>query len=218
MNRLFNPDNPVMQFLSKAFDLILLNLIFILSCIPVITIGCAISSLYYVNLKIYRKEDPYIIQNYAKAFRQNFKQSTLVWLICLVLIFFLGMDFYIINLQDTALFGFVQKALWIICAFLFCMFIYIFPIISHFVCSTKQALKNSVFMLIGHFPYTLLLLLLHGVVIYLCVSSIQTIAFAVIVSGICGFSIVSYLSCMIFDRIFKKYEPEENLPTSEESI
>ena len=48
MNRLFNIDNPVMQFLSKMFDLIVLNLIFILSCIPIITIGASISALYYV--------------------------------------------------------------------------------------------------------------------------------------------------------------------------
>ena len=97
MNRLFNIDNPVMQFLSKMFDLVVLNLIFILSCIPVITIGASISALYYVCLKMLRGEDPYIWQNYWKAFRQNFKQSTIVWLLFLAAVVILGMDFYIIN-------------------------------------------------------------------------------------------------------------------------
>lgn len=69
MNRLFNIDNPVMQFLSKMFDLIVLNLIFILSCIPIITIGASISALYYVCLKMLRGEDPYIWQNFWKSFR-----------------------------------------------------------------------------------------------------------------------------------------------------
>lgn len=215
MNQLFNPDNPVMRFLSKVFDLFLLNIIFIFSCIPIVTIGCALSSLYYVNLKLYRNEEPYIIQNYAKAFRQNFKQSTFIWLICLVLIFFLGMDFYIINSQDTALYAFIQKVFWVISALLACVMIYIFPIVSHFVCSTKQALKNAVFMMLGHLPYTLLLLLLHGAVIYLCVHSIKTIAFVVVASGICGFSLISYLACIVFDRIFKKYEPEAEAPPAE---
>lgn len=209
MNRLFNPDNPVMQFISKIFDLIVLNLIFIISCIPVITIGASISSLYYVNLKMLRNEEPYIFQGYVKAFRQNFKQATIVWLICLLVIAFLGMDFYIINSQDTALFSIIRTALWVICALVLCIFIYIFPIISHFVCTTKQAFKNAVFMTIGHLPYTLVLLLLHGVVIYLFSHSVKTIAFVIVISGICGFSVVSFTACIIFDRIFKKYEPHE---------
>ena len=65
MNRLFNIDNPVMQFLSKMFDLVVLNLIFILSCIPIITIGASISALYYVCLKMLRGEDPYICLLYT---------------------------------------------------------------------------------------------------------------------------------------------------------
>lgn len=93
MNRLFNIDNPVMQFLSKMFDLIVLNLIFILSCIPIITIGASISALYYVCLKMLRGEDPYIWQNFWKSFRQNFKQSTVVWLLFLAAVVILGMDF-----------------------------------------------------------------------------------------------------------------------------
>ena len=52
MNRLFNIDNPIMQFISKIFDLVMLNLIFVLSCIPVITVGASLSALYYVSLKI----------------------------------------------------------------------------------------------------------------------------------------------------------------------
>ena len=152
MNRLFNIDNPVMQFLSKMFDLIVLNLIFILSCIPIITIGASISALYYVCLKMLRGEDPYIWQNFWKSFRQNFKQSTVVWLLFLAAVVILGMDFYIINSQDTTIFAIIRVALWIVCGILACIFIYVFPIISHFVCTTKQAIKNAVLMTVGHFP------------------------------------------------------------------
>ena len=115
MNRLFNPDNPVMQFISKIFDLVILNLIFIFSCVPIITVGASISALTYVNLKMVRNEDPYIWQNFWKSFRQNFKQSTLVWLLTLLVCTFLGMDFYIINSQDTVLFAVIRVFLWIIC-------------------------------------------------------------------------------------------------------
>ena len=60
MNRLFSYDNPVMQFISKIFDLVILNLIFIFSCIPVFTVGASLCALNYVSLKMVRNEDPYI--------------------------------------------------------------------------------------------------------------------------------------------------------------
>ena len=52
MSRFFNPDNPVMEFIAKIFDLVILNLIFIFSCVPIITIGASTSALSYVTLKI----------------------------------------------------------------------------------------------------------------------------------------------------------------------
>ena len=212
MNRLFNIDNPIMQFISKIFDLVMLNLIFVLSCIPVITVGASLSALYYVSLKILRGEDPYIWRNFWKAFRQNFKQSTIVWVLYLLIIAFVGMDFYIINSQDTMLFAVIRICLWVVCAVLLSMFLYVFPIISHFVCTTKQVLKNAAFMAIGHLPYTIVLLAVCGLILYLYTVSITTFALVIMVSGICGFSVIALIFCIIFDRIFKKYEPEEDSP------
>lgn len=209
MNHLFSPDNPVMQFISKIFDLIVLNLIFILSCIPVVTIGASLSALYYVSLKMVRGEDPYIWQNFWKAFRQNFKQGTIVWIMSLLLFLFLGMDFYIINSMDTTLFAIVRVGLWVVCAALAVIFIYIFPVISHFVCSTKQALKNAALMAIGHLPYTIMLLALYILIIFLCGFSLKTLALVIVLSGICGFSVIAFTTCIFFDRIFKHYEPKD---------
>lgn len=108
MSRFFNPDNPVMEFIAKIFDLVILNLIFIFSCVPIITIGASTSALSYVTLKMVRGEDPYIWRNFWKSFRQNFKQGTLVWIFSILIFIFLGMDFYIINSQNTSLFAVVR--------------------------------------------------------------------------------------------------------------
>ena len=209
MRSLFSPDNAVMQFIAKIFDLVVLNLIFILSCVPVITIGASISALYYVSLKMVRGEDPYIWQNFWKSFRQNFKQSTIVWLLFIAISLFLGMDFYIIKSQDTVLFAVVRTGLWVICGILFSMFVYIFPVISHFVCTTRQALKNAALMAIAHLPYTFLLLAGHALIVFLCTFSTKTFALVVVLSGLCGFSVFSFTACILFSSIFKKYETEE---------
>lgn len=209
MGRLFNIDNPFMQFISKIFDLVILNLIYILSCIPVITIGASTSALYYVCLRMVRGDDPYIWQNFWKSFRQNFKQGTLLWLLCIFAFGFLGMDFYIINAKDTTLFAIIRVGLWIVCLMLACIFFYLFPVVSHFICTTKQALQNAAKMAFGHLPYTLLLLLLHGGILSLMSYTPKTLALVVVISGICGFSVLAFTCCILFDRIFKKYESEE---------
>ena len=211
MNRLFSYDNPVMQFISKIFDLVILNLIFIFSCIPVFTVGASLCALNYVSLKMVRNEDPYIWKNFWKSFRQNFKQGTLVWILTLLVCTFLGMDFYIINSQDTTMFAVIRVLLWIICVILLSMFLYVFPIISHFVCSTRQAIKNALLMSIGHLPYTAVLLLVCGGIVYLCAISANAFAITIVLSGICGFSVMSFSACLLFNRIFKKYEPEETV-------
>ncbi|MDD2981074.1 MAG: DUF624 domain-containing protein [Hespellia sp.] len=210
MNRLFNPDNPFMQFISSIFDLVILNLIFILSCIPIFTIGASLSALYYVCLKMLRGEEPYIWQNYWKAFRKNFRQSTLLWILAIVAFVILGMDFYIINSRDTLAFAVIRVALWLVCLVLVCIFLYLFPVISHFVCTTKQALKNAALMAIAHLPYTLILLAIHGLILFLASCTPKTLALVVVLSGICGFSVVAFTCCILFDRIFRTYEPQED--------
>ena len=208
MSRFFNPDNPVMEFIAKIFDLVILNLIFIFSCVPIITIGASTSALSYVTLKMVRGEDPYIWRNFWKSFRQNFKQGTLVWIFSILIFIFLGMDFYIINSQNTSLFAVVRILLWIVCAVALSVFLYVFPVVSHFVCTTKQALKNALLMTFGHLPYTLMMLALAGLLLFLCSSSSKLFAMIVVLSGICGFSVVSFVYSIMFDRIFQKYESE----------
>ena len=208
MSRFFNPDNPVMEFIAKIFDLVILDLIFIFSCVPIITIGASTSALSYVTLKMVRGEDPYIWRNFWKSFRQNFKQGTLVWIFSILIFIFLGMDFYIINSQNTSLFAVVRILLWIVCAVALSVFLYVFPVISHFVCTTKQALKNALLMTFGHLPYTLMMLALAGLLLFLCSSSSKLFAMIVVLSGICGFSVVSFVYSIMFDRIFQKYESE----------
>lgn len=209
MNRLFNLDNPFMQFLFRVSDLIILNLIFMLSCIPIVTIGASISALHSVCLKIVRGQESYMWQGFWKAFRQNFKQGTVLWIISIVIFFVIHMDFTILNAGDHPLFGYVKVALGSVTAVLFSMFIYVFPIISHFKCTIRQAIKNSLFMTIGHLPFSILLVVMYGLIFFLATLNVKMLALVIAVATICGFSVVTLTACIIFDHIFKKYEPEQ---------
>lgn len=72
----------IIRILTRIFDLILLNILWLLTSIPVVTLGAATAALYSVLLSAAEKKEGYIVRDYWKAFRRNFKQSTIVWLFC----------------------------------------------------------------------------------------------------------------------------------------
>lgn len=209
MNRFFNMDSPFWQFMSKIGDLLILNIIFIISCIPIVTIGASISALYHMCFKILRKESPYVWKVYWKTFKENFKQSTIIWLFSLVIIYFLGMDYYLLISRETTNLAIVRIVFWIIAGLLFSMFIYIFPIISHFKCTLGQALKNSLYMTLGHLPFSILLVFIFGGILYLTTVSPKIFASIFVLAITCGCSFTAYIACALINRLFKRYEPNE---------
>ena len=66
MDRIFNMDNKFFTFMGRVADLIILNLLFLLCCIPIVTIGPAITAMYYVTMKMVRNEEAYIARSFFK--------------------------------------------------------------------------------------------------------------------------------------------------------
>lgn len=84
MGRLFHPESPLMRFLSNLADLIALNLIWLICCVPVITIGPSTTAMYCVTRNITKGDWPPVLKTFFREFRSNFKQSLLVFLILLI--------------------------------------------------------------------------------------------------------------------------------------
>ena len=79
MRGVFNPDSPLMRALGVVWDLIVLNLLFLVCCIPVVTIGPAITALHYVTTKMAGEKDGTpVVGNFFKSFRANFRQGVLM--------------------------------------------------------------------------------------------------------------------------------------------
>ena len=78
--KIFDLDSPLMNVLNKMADLMWLNILTLICCIPVITAGAALTSMHYVALKIVRNEESYITRSFFKSFKTNFRQATLIWL------------------------------------------------------------------------------------------------------------------------------------------
>ena len=215
MSRLFSPENPFMQFLSKVCDMLILNVVFIFSCVPLFTIGASLSALNTIALKLVRREEPYIVKGFFKAFAANFKQSTIVWLLSVAVFLFFRYDYIIAASVGGTMFRVIQLLLLMIILVFAAAFLYVFPIISHYICTTKQAVRNAFLMSIGHLPYTLIMFAYFALIGFLLTASTTTFGLVIAISMICGFSVTAYMCCILFNRIFKKYDPEEEKEAAE---
>lgn len=95
--KFFNLDSPVMQALGKMADLMWLNILTLICCIPVVTAGASLTAMHYMALKIVRNEECYITKGFFKSFKENFKQATLIWLLMVIVIAVLTGDFIIMK-------------------------------------------------------------------------------------------------------------------------
>ena len=78
---IFDEGSPVLRFLNRVTDLLVLNLLALLMCLPVVTVGASLTAMHYVLLKLVRDEEGYIAKSFFRSFKRNFLQATVIWLI-----------------------------------------------------------------------------------------------------------------------------------------
>ena len=94
LSGIFNYDNPFWRFIGKLCDVMILNVLWVLCSIPVVTMGASTTAVYYVTLKLVRDEEGPTIRSFFKSFKENFRQATIIWLIMLAAGCLLGFDLY----------------------------------------------------------------------------------------------------------------------------
>ena len=205
MTGFFNPNNKLWSALSTAVDAVLLNLMWLISCIPLFTVGAATTAFYYTTHKVIRNQKSGIWKEYWSSFRSNFKQATKLWLLFFVIFLVFSFDIRICMayLKTGTFVGMLAYFFIALAAMALVWFMYVFAYLARFENGCKATLKNAVFLELRHLPWSLLLIVLLGVA-----------AFAVWLIWPLIF-LVPALLCMLFDgileRIFRKYMSEEDL-------
>lgn len=146
MNNIMNPEGPVMLFFTKIAYSAYLNLLWFICCLPIFTVGASTTALYYVTLKIVKNEEGNITKSFFRAFKENFKQSTVIWLILLGGGIVLALDGYIFYHMRF------ENALWTIGTAVFLVLLvgyaiilmYIFPLQARFDNTVKMMFVNSI--------------------------------------------------------------------------
>ena len=199
---MFKLDSPLMNFLGRVCDIMILNVLLIVFSIPIFTAGAAITAAYSVSYKMVKNEESYIIKGFWKAFKENFKQSTVIWLIFLVVFMILFFDYRIMFFSEVELNKLVQYGVFAVTAIIAMGFSFVFPIQARFSNTVKNTIKNAFLMAISHLPSAILFVVSYAVPVLVLYFMPQI--FPVILMLGCG--ILPYAKSFLFLKIFKKYE------------
>ena len=206
MGKIFDYDNNFFAGISKVSDTIILNFLFVICSIPIVTIGASTTALYCVSMKSTRDEDVYVVKEFFKQFKQNFKESTIIWLILLLVASFIGLDFYMCSLMSNDIlstaFKFIFTLISIVIGFIV---VYVFPLVARFENSIKNTLMNAVLMSIKHLPYTLIMLVLTLMPLGAFVLFGKYWGQIVFLDTCISFGVVAYINSMLLNKIFNGY-------------
>ena len=202
--KIFDLDSPLMNVLNKMADLMWLNILTLICCIPIITAGAALTSMHYVALKIVRNEESYITRGFFKSFKTNFRQATLIWMMLLLIAAILGGDYYIITKSGMQ---FSQVLIVLIMAagvLVICTALYVFPVLAKFDNTIMGTIRNAFIMSILQLPKTLVMLVMafFPLIIYLVSLRLIPIIF------LFGLSLPAYASAMLYNKFFQKLEDQ----------
>lgn len=195
-----------MQFLTGVANLLIIEILTLVCCLPIFTIGAALSAMHYMLLKIVRREEGYIVRGYFHSFKDNFRQATGEWLLFLAIFAILGSELYMMHQAPDSFPRWLPVV--ILAAFLlvFLVFLWVFPLQMHFVNTVKTTLQNAVLMAIANVPRTLLMALTWGItVVTIVFGGWRTLPLVIMF----GLTFPGWLMAMIYNPVFRRFEPEE---------
>ncbi len=203
--KFFDADGPLMQGLSKMADLMILDLIALVCCIPIVTIGASMTALYYMALKIVRNEEVYIVKGFFKSFKQNFRQATIIWLIQIVAMVILGLDAYIMYANPETKPHVIMQVLFMATTLLGgCTFLFIYPVLSKFDNTIARTFKNTFIMAIMQMPKILLMAVMWALPVIIAVFFIQVFPLVVLF----GLSLPALGCAKLYNKFFKRMEDQ----------
>lgn len=152
MRWIFHIENPVMHYIIKLFDCMCLSALWLVFSLPVITMGAASTALFVTVHHYLRKEEGHLWQTFWRAFRENWKRSTLVWLAALLVLVLLALDvlvFRTMAIRGDAL-GELYWLVLLICCIAVTWVAYLFAYAARFHGSVKDVLRFSFLLMAGH--------------------------------------------------------------------
>lgn len=205
MKRLFDPDSPIMRLLADLADLVVLNLLWLLCCLPIVTAGAATAALYRCTLNMARTEKAWNAKAFFAAFRENFPKATGIWLILLAVLAVLAADIWLLYrniLPFPRAFSALPGA-----GTIFWLFTkaFVFPLTAQFENTVGKTLSNAVVLSVSHPIRSLAMCALNLLPLLLWLLSPSAFLCVSVCWLLFGFSLTAYVNTLLIKPVFAPY-------------
>ena len=203
---IFDTDTFFMKICEKILDLVTVNLIFLLSCLPIVTIGVAKISLYQTLFVIKDSRRIKVTAIYVQAFRKNWEIGFKLGLLELLLVGISLFDLVLFWKHETMLFQMLKATCIGVIIFASLLFLCVYPLAAKFEMTVKDLLQTGLIMVSLHFLWFFLMIALLAVIVFLLSSSGFVLLLGFTLFVLVGFAALGFLQLPIMENIFNKYK------------
>lgn len=199
MRHLFSADGRFFLFINTLTDLIILNLLFFLTCIPVITIGASCMALYQSTLRLADNTESYIVRGYFAEWQKNLKKGTLIWIPSFVLLIFCVFNLSVLPSMPPTFYRTAAFCLQFLILFvLHGSLLYAFLLPENYRQTVTVTYKNALFLTFKYLPYTFLCLCISALPFMLALILPRSARLILSIYMVSGFSVTAYIQSIFF--------------------
>ena len=198
--KFFSVESPLYKFMQTLWDILKLNFMWIIFCIPIVTIGGSTIAAFSVLLRMSEDQEGNVIKDFWKAFKENWKQGILIGLlppICFEAVF---LDFQLYNAVEKGGLGILIVGCFSAYIFIFCL-IYVFPLLARYDNTVINSIKNSFRIGMKFFGRTFLLLVIIAVEVLIIFWNPTTKFVGALIGPACIMYTISGVAMHIFRKI-----------------
>lgn len=204
----FNPDSKFFVYCSRFIELVKLNLLWLLSCLPVFTAGAATTAL-LSSLYAWRAQESCGARVFFSHFRKSFVKATILWLAMLAFGAMLLLDYVLVTGMD---FPGRMAVIGLIFFLGFCLVFFggmVFPLLSQFPGTVKDTIINAVLLSLAQLPKMLLITAANLLPLALAILLPQVFVLTGFVWLLCGFALLALYSIRVLERVFAPFREEK---------
>ena len=203
----FTPDSKFMVFCTRLVELTVINLLWLLCCLPVFTIGAATTAM-LTSLYAFRAGEPCGAKAFFRAFGKSFGKATILWLLIFFFAVMLGLDYYIVAYME---FPGRMAVIGLIFFLAFALILFsgmIFPLLSQFPGTIKEMVINAILLSLAHLPKMLLVTAMNLLPVLLGLLVPRLFLLTGFVFLVCGFSLMALYDITVIEKIFAPFRTQ----------
>lgn len=204
----FDTDNFLMRFCEKVLDIVTVNLLFVVSCLPIVTIGVAKISLYQTIFEVKRSRRIPVFKIYIRAFKQNLKLGFQLGLLELGIFLISVVDLSLFWSQTSVAFQLIKAICLGILIFLTLVMLASYPIAARYELTWKEVLQKGLLLVSFNFVWFFLML----AIILLIIMLLYLSGFTLVLGGsaflLFGFGLLAFCQAGLMEKLFAKYQAD----------